>query len=209
MTPTIHEMIRMLPRWRCRRLRARLVGLACEEISARDRREVESHLTSCGHCRATLTGLRDTASLVRPSETPTLDDEFWRRQRHSVMARIRSGPEPTRAARSSGTWDLVGLGRPWPWVAWVPALTVATAVLSIVVLRPPLPWHVGVPSVAVELDRLDDGDLLSVAEMAGLSQLADVTVVDAAQKTASDGVLPDLSDDDLDVLAQLVGQRAR
>ena len=67
----------------------------------------------------------------------------------------------------------------------------------------------GVPSVAVELDRLDDGDLLSVAEMAGLSQLADVTVVDAAQKTASDGVLPDLSDDDLDVLAQLVGQRAR
>jgi hypothetical protein len=94
-------------------------------------------------------------------------------------------------------------------VAWVPALTVATAVLSLVVLRPPLPWQEGVPSAAVELDGLDDGDLLSVADMAGLSQLAGDGVVDAAQNTAGDGVLPDLSDDDLDALAQLVGQRAR
>jgi hypothetical protein len=209
MTSTIHEMIRMLPRWRCRRLRARVVGLACEEISAADRRAVESHLRSCGHCRATLTGLRDAALLVRSSEAPPLDEEFWRRQRHSVMSRIRSGPQPARAARSSRTGGLAGLGRTRPWVAWVPALSVATALLSIVVLRSPLPWQEGVPSAAVELDRLDDGDLLSVADMAGLSQLAGDTIVDAAQNTASDGVLPDLSDDDLDVLAQLVGQRAR
>ena len=58
-----------------------------------------------------------------------LDDEFWRRQRHSVMARIRKRPEPTRAARSSGTGVSAGLGRPKSGrgVAWVPALTVATA----------------------------------------------------------------------------------
>lgn len=125
------------------------------------------------------------------------------------MNRIRSGPEPTCAARSSRPWGLAGLHGARPWVAWVPALAVATAVLSIVVLRPPLPWQDGVRSAAVELDRLDDGELLSVADMAGLSLLAGDGVVDAAQNTAGDGVLPDLSDDDLDALAQLVGQRAR
>jgi hypothetical protein len=145
---------------------------------------------------------------MRSSEAPMLDEEFWRRQRHSVMSRIRSAPEPARAARSSRTWGPAGLDRARPWVAWVPALTLATAVLSIVVLRPPLPWQEGVPSAAVELDRLDDGELLSVADMAGLSLLAGDTVVDAAENTAGDGVLPDLSDGDLDALAQLVGQRA-
>jgi len=138
-----------------------------------------------------------------------LDEAFWRRQRHAVMSRIRSEPEPARAARASRPWGLAGLGRTRSWVAWVPALTVATAVLSLVVLRPPLPWQDRVPSAAAELDRLDDGDLLSVADMAGLSQLAGDPVVDAAQNTAGDAVLPDLSDDDLDALAQLVGQRAR
>ena len=202
-------MTPMWPRWRCRRLSARLVGFACEEISAGDRRSVESHLASCGRCRATLAGLRDAAPLMRSSEAPVLDEEFWRRQRQAVMRRIRSTPEPTRAARPSRAWSLAGLDRARPWVAWVPALTVATAVLSIVVLRPPLPWQDGVRSAAVELDRLDDGELLSVADMAGLSLLAGDGVVDAAQNTAGDGVLPDLSDDDLDVLAQLVGQRAR
>jgi hypothetical protein len=146
---------------------------------------------------------------MRSSEARMLDEEFWRRQRQAVMSRIRNGPEPTRAARSSRTWRLPGLDRARPWVAWVPALAVATAVLSIVVLRPPLPWQDGVRSAAVELDRLDDGELLSVADMAGLSLLAGDGVVDAAQNTAGDGVLPDLSDDDLDALAQLVGQRAR
>lgn len=146
---------------------------------------------------------------MRSSEAPVLDEEFWRRQRHAVMSRIRSAPEPARAARPSRTRGLAGLDRVRPWAAWVPALTVATAVLSIVVLRPPLPWQEGVPSAAVELDRLDDGELLSVADMAGLSLLAGDPVVDAAQNTARDGVLPDLSDGDLDALAQLVGQRAR
>jgi hypothetical protein len=146
---------------------------------------------------------------MRSSEAPMLDEEFWRRQRQAVMSRIRSTPEPTRAARSSRAWGLAGLDRARPWVAWVPALTVATVVLSIVVLRPPLPWQDGVRSAAGELDRLDDGELLSVADMAGLSLLAGDGVVDAAQDTAGDGVLPDLSDDDLDALAQLVGQRAR
>jgi hypothetical protein len=210
MTPTIHETTPMWSGWRCRRLRARLVGLACNEISPGERRSVESHLTSCARCRAALAGLRDAAPLLRSGvEAPMLDEAFWRRQRHAVMSRIRSEPEPARAVRASRPWALAGLDSVRPLRAWVPALTVATAVLSLVLLRAPLPWQEGVPSAAAELDHLDAGDLLSVADMAGLSQLAGDPVVDAAQNTAGDAVLPDLSDDDLDALTQLVGERAR
>jgi hypothetical protein len=185
-----------------------LVELAFGEIPARDRESVEFHLARCGDCRAALAALRYVTPLIRSSEAPMLEEEFWRRQRQSVMRRIRSEPPTARASRSRRPWSPAVPGRR-PWVAWAPVLAAATAVLGIVVLRPPLPWQQGSPAGVADLDQLDDGELLSVAELAGLSMSAGDRATDTGQDTVGHATLPDLSDDELDALAQLVGQRTR
>jgi len=188
-----------------------LVELAFGEISARDRELVEFHLARCGDCRAALAALRYMTPLIRSSEAPMLEEEFWRRQRQSVMRRIRREPPTARASWSRRPCSPAVPGRRRPWVAWAPVLAAATTALGIVVLRPPLPWQQGPPAGVADLDQLDDGELLSVAELAGLSMSAGDRVTDTGQDhdTVGHATLPDLSDDELDALAQLVGHRTR
>jgi hypothetical protein len=82
----------------------------------------------------------------------------------------------------------------------------ATAVLALVTLRPDGIWR-SVPSVPVAgIDGLDDPTLLSLSDLAGVSSQREETSIEVAQDEAA---LPELSDDELDALAQLVGVHGR
>jgi hypothetical protein len=64
-----------------------------------------------------------------------------------------------------------------------------------------------VPAVpTAEMDGLDDPTLLSLSDLAGVSSPRDEN---SAELVNDDAALPELSDDELDALAQLVGAHGR
>jgi hypothetical protein len=189
--------------WTCRRLRARLVDFDSGAMDAAARAGVESHVADCEQCRAGLAALREVPAMLRVPDESALDDAFWRSQRQAIMGTIRTLPAPAPAAASTPRRSLVA--RPG-WMTWAPALVAATAVLALVALRPETMWR-AVPRVpSAEVDGLDDPTLLSLSDLAGMSS---PDVGPSAELVHDEAALPELSDDELDALAQLVGVHGR
>src|SRR4029077_9412030 len=194
---------RMWWRWTCRRLRARLVDFDAGTLDVVQRAGIESHLAACDRCSASLAALRDVPPMLRADDVAALDESFWRSQRQAVMEAIRDLPAPVAAAPAPVRRPLVA--HPG-WMTWAPALVAATAVLALVTLRPGTLWR-PVPTVpTAEMDGLDDPTLLSLSDLAGVSSPRDEN---SAELVNDDAALPELSDDELDALAQLVGAHGR
>jgi len=190
--------------WTCRRLRARLVDLDTGAIGAAERAAIESHLTGCERCSAAIAALRDVPAMLRVPDEPALDDAFWRSQRQAIMGTIRSLPVPATAA-AAPVPARPRVARPG-WMTWAPALVAATAVLAVVALRPEMIWRAVPAAPSAEVDGLDDPTLLSLSDLAGGSSPDVEPSVELARDEAA---LPELSDDELDALAQLVGVHGR
>lgn len=188
--------------WTCRRLRARLVDFDSGAMNASERAGIESHLASCARCRAGLAALRDVPAMLRVQDEPAPDEAFWRSQRQAIMGAIRDLPVPAAATPVQSPPFVTRPG----WMTWAPALVAATAVLALVTLRPDGSWRPIANVPGAEIDGLDDPTLLSLSDLAGVSSPREETAVELAQDEAA---LPELSDDELDALAQLVGVHGR
>jgi Putative zinc-finger len=190
--------------WTCRRLRPLLVDAAAGTLEAAERARVSAHLARCARCAADVATLRDFPSVVRAAQEPPLGEEFWRSQRAAIMRKVHGLPEPgarpTREPR-----------QPWidvrnPWMTWAPALVAAMAVVMIVALRIGPGVVPGPETPATGIEALDDPTLLSLSDLAGYSSPEVQRTTEVAEET---GPLPELSNDELDALAQLVGVRER
>jgi hypothetical protein len=171
-------------------------------MNASERAGIESHLAACDRCSVEVAALRDVPAMLRVPDVPALGEAFWRSQRQAIMRAIRDLPAPAAAAPMPSRPFVTRPG----WMTWAPALAAATAVLALVTLRPVGIWR-SVPSVPVAgIDGLDDPTLLSLSDLAGVSASREETAVEVAQDEAA---LPELSDDELDALAQLVGVHGR
>ncbi|HJW70141.1 MAG TPA: hypothetical protein VJ829_12340, partial [Candidatus Binatia bacterium] len=157
----------------------------------------------CERCSAGLAALREVPAMLRVPDESALDDAFWRSQRQAIMGRIRSLPAPAPAAASTPRRSLVA--RPG-WMTWAPAVLAATAVLAVVALRPETMWRAVLQAPSAEVDGLDDPTLLSLSDLAGM---ASPDVGPSAEVVHDEAALPELSDDELDALAQLVGVHGR
>jgi len=190
--------------WRqtCRRLRSGLVDLASGELAPAERTRVELHAAGCAACRDALAGLRQVPTLLESSGSLGRGEEFWLNQRRAIMCAVRDLPTPARVRH---WWRPEPTRRPRPpWVTWAPILAVATAVLAVITLHPGQPWqssHLG-----TELDRLDDPALLSLADLAG-DDVPDTGL--GVEGVSSEQPMPELSDDELAALSQLVGGQGR
>ena len=183
--------------WTCRLLRGRLVDLAAGALPPAERTRVELHVAACAGCREALGALREVPVLLVSSEPPGLDEEFWRDQRQAIMRTIRDLPAPAGARR---WWHTVAPVSRRSSATWA-AVAAATAVLAAVILRPDMPWRSPVVGTT-QVDSLDDPALLSLSDLAGNS-VADPGL--GVEVVSSEQPLPELSDDELDALSQLVG----
>jgi hypothetical protein len=188
--------------WTCRRLRGRLVDLDSGALPPAERTRVELHVAACAGCRDALAALREVPALLGAGEPPGLDEEFWRDQRRAIMQTVRALPAPARVRR---WWHALDSVSRRPWATWAPALAAATAVLAVVALRPGMPWRSPVIGTT-EVDRLDDPALLSLSDLAGDS-VADPGL--GVEVVSNEQPMPELSDDELDALSQLVGGHGR
>ncbi|MGH7893040.1 MAG: zf-HC2 domain-containing protein [Candidatus Binatia bacterium] len=175
----------MTLRWRCRGLRAALVDAAMGTLPLADRTRVDAHLARCAPCRDELAALcRVAAGLDAPAQ-PTPDEDFWRRQRQSIMRRVRTTPvSPLVAPR-------------WPTLRVAGA--VATVMLALLVTRRVL--LPVAPPVPHTIDHLDDAALFHLHDL--LPAITPATAIDDA-----DGDLlsvHDLGDEELDRLAEMLG----
>jgi anti-sigma factor RsiW len=187
--------------WTCRRLRSRLVDLASGDLPAGERVRVELHVAGCAACRDALAALHQVPALLESSESPGLGEEFWLEQRRSIMQTVSDLPTPARVRH---WWRPEPSGRPRrPWYAWAPVLAAATAVLAVVALHP---GHWQSSDVGTGVDRLDDPALLSLSDLAG-DDVADPGL--GVDLVSSEQPMPELSDDELAALSQLVGGQGR
>ena len=188
--------------WTCRRLRSSLVDLASGELPGAEQTRVELHVAGCAACRDALAALHQVPALLESSESQGLGEEFWLEQRRSIMQTVRDLPTPARVRH---WWRPEPSGRPRrPWYAWAPVLAAATAVLAVVALHPGQPWR---PSdVGTGVDRLDDPALVSLSDLAG-DGVADPGL--GVEVVSSEQPMPELSDDELAALSQLVGGQGR
>jgi anti-sigma factor RsiW len=190
--------------WTCRRLRPRLVDAAAGTLDASERARVAAHLARCGRCAADVAALNDVPPLLHGAQEPPLGEEFWRSQRAAIMREVHGLPEPgVRTARVQ-PWPPVG-GRS-RWVTWAPALVASMAVVMVLALRLGPRSAPGPAAPATEIEALDDPTLLSLSDLAGFSS---PEMERAAEAVEEAGPLPELSNDELDALAQLVGVRER
>jgi hypothetical protein len=155
-------------------------------------------VAACTRCRDALAALREVSGLLGSGEPAGLDEDFWRDQRQAIMQTIRDLPPPTRARR---WWHALEPVSRRPWATWAPVVAAATAVLAVVTLRPEMPWRLPVVGTA-EIEGLDDPALLSLSDLAG-DPVGDPGL--GVEVASSEQPLPELSDDELDALSQLVG----
>lgn len=189
--------------WTCRRLRPRLMDAAAGTLEAGERARVASHLARCGTCAADVAALRDMPPLLRGIDEPALGEEFWRAQRAAIMTKVRGLAEPVpQAPRRAQGSPIAGRRR---WVTWAPALVAGMAVMVVLALRVAPPWRSGPAIPASGIEALDDPTLLSLSDLAGFSS-PDVERTGVADDV---GPLPELSNAELDALAQLVGVQER
>jgi Putative zinc-finger len=189
--------------WTCRRLRARLVDFDSGAMDAAARAGIESHLADCERCSAGLAALREVPAMLRIPDGSAPDEPFWRSQRQSIMGAIRSLPAPAPAAAPAPRRPLVARSG---WMTWAPALVAAMVVLALVALRPETMWRAVPRAPSAEVDGLDDPTLLSLSDLAGVSS---PDLGPSAELVHDEAALPELSDDELDALAQLVGVHGR
>jgi Putative zinc-finger len=191
--------------WTCRRLRPRLVDAAAGTLEAGERARVSAHLARCGRCAADVATLRDFPSVLRGAQEPALGEEFWRSQRAAIMRKVHGLPQP-------GAHPAREPRRPWidvrnPWMTWAPALVAAMAVVMVVALRVGPGTVPGPETPATGIEALDDPALLSLSDLSGYSSPEVERTTEVVEETT--GPLPELSNDELDALAQLVGVRER
>jgi anti-sigma factor RsiW len=189
--------------WTCRRLRPRLMDAAAGTLDVAERARVTSHLARCGTCAADVAALRDVPPLLRGVDEPALGEEFWRSQRATIMEKVRGLPEPAARSPRSAAWSPIAGRR--RWVTWAPALVAGMAVMVVLALRVAPPWRSGPAIPASGIEALDDPTLLSLSDLAGFSS-PDVERAAAAEDV---GPLPELSNAELDALAQLIGMQER
>jgi anti-sigma factor RsiW len=166
-------------RWSCRPFRAALADRATGTPPT-DAAALDAHLAQCAACRDDLAAMCSlTTELLAPVEPEPLED-FWRRQRQSIMRRVRTASEPAPAR----------------WPAWRLAGALATLVIAVLVVRP----HVA-PPVPSSVERLDDDALQHLHDL-----LPAITPASAIEDADSDLLsIHDLGDDELDRLAELLG----
>jgi anti-sigma factor RsiW len=190
--------------WTCRRLRPQLVDAAAGTLDAGERARVAAHLARCGRCAADVAALRDVPPLLHGAQEPSLGEEFWRSQRAAIMRKVHGLPQP--GARPAHEQPRLRVDVRHPWMTWAPALVAATAVVMVLALRLG-PRSVPSPEVpATGVEALDDPTLLSLSDLAGYSSPAAERTAEVVEEA---GPLPELSNDELDALAQLVGVRER
>jgi anti-sigma factor RsiW len=193
----------MLRWWTCRRLRPHLVDAAAGTLEATERARVAAHLARCTTCAADVAALGDLPELLRETEEPPRGEEFWRTQRAAIMRSVRNLPEPAARASRARAW--LSLGRERRWATWGPAVAAAMTVMVVLALRV-APRSGSAPEMpATTVEALDDPALLSLSDLAG--EL--VPEVERSNVADDQGPLPELSNDELDALAQLVGVRER
>ena len=190
--------------WTCRRLRPRLVDAAEGTLAIDERTRVASHLARCGRCAAAVAALRDVPPLLR-AEHGTLGEEFWREQRAAIMRKVSALPEPAAASPHRQPWPPIAGRRP-RWVAWAPAAVAAMAMVLVLALRVTPPWQAGPAIPATDVEALDDPTLFSLSDLAGFSS---PDAERTAEMLVDAGPLPELTNEELDALAQLVGVRER
>lgn len=172
-------------RWTCRRLRAALVDVALDGAAPADRARVEAHTAGCAACRDALGAIRRLSNDLAVPALAGPGEDFWRRQRQSILRRVRRAPA---AGRGAARWSALRVGG-----------AVTAVVLALVVSRSGLsPTS---PSLPQAVDHLDDDALI---------HLHDILPVIAPGSTLfdADGDLlsvHDLGDDDLDRLADMLG----
>ncbi len=165
----------------CRRLRPALVDLAEGALAVGELHALERHLQSCQTCREDLAAMRGVSTVLRDPGLPEPDEDFWVRQRESIMQRVRASAPRVRGAR-----------RRWPVIG-----ALVAAALSLVVTR-----TLYVPArLPHSVERLDDDTLFDLHDL--LPSIAPASSIEDA-----DGgdllSLQDLGDDDLDSLAALL-----
>jgi anti-sigma factor RsiW len=169
-------------RWTCRRLRPLLVDHASGGLPAADARRVDAHVDACAACRADLAAMRSVEHVLRAGRAVQPDEDFWRRQRQSIMRRVRTAPE-TPAPVLRPTWRLAG--------------ALATILLSIVVGRSVVHRARHVPHT---VERLDDEALVHLHDV--LPALAPASSIEDAESDLLS--VHDLGDEELDSLAALL-----
>ena len=171
-------------RWTCRRLRPLLVEQATGSLAPEDAERLDAHVDACPTCRGDLAAMRAVAHTLRPTPVAAPGEDFWRRQRQSIMRRVRTAPEAPAVARRH-VWRLAGVA--------------ATLVLTILVGRSVVVRGPSMLPHAVE--RLDDDALIHLHDL--LPALAPASTIEDADSDLLS--VHDLGDDELDSLAALLG----
>jgi hypothetical protein len=194
----------MIADWRCRRLAPRLVDLAAGDLPPRYRLRVERHVAGCAQCREALSAMRAAPEALRAVASADEPQVDWERHRRDIMRAIRTLPEPRIDRLRAFEWRLA-----LPVAA---ALLIAFAGLRMFwgtrsVPRSAAPSAASSP-VLNDLAELvlPDDDLLQLDSMP--EQTARELVADGwadPGDVAPDRDLDDLSDDEIEELADFVG----
>lgn len=190
----------LLTRWRCRRLRARLVDLA-EGVAFAGSERVERHAAGCAECGAALAALREVPAALRAAPADGRDDAFWERQRQGILRAAFDSPAPPAAPfrQTFGDWRTSA------------AATLAAAALLLLALRlPHTPVPFGPEAGAADAARLDAEDL--AAALTSIAPGTDLLAGDDVPLSLADeadpsqpSALHDFDDDELEALTDLVG----
>jgi hypothetical protein len=170
--------------FRCRRLRPALVDLAEGALAPAAARRIEAHVAWCATCRDDLEAMRGLSTELRDPTLADPPEDFWRRQRQSIMRRVRTAPDRTTAMSPSRRWQLAG--------------AFATVALAVLVTR-----TVFLPRSAVvhrSIDRLDDDALFDLHDL--LPAIAPASTIEDADGDML--AVHDLDDDEIDSLADLL-----
>src|SRR5262249_1702511 len=103
----------------CRRLRPALIDHATGTLGRADEAVVREHLAACATCRADLEAMRELGRALADPLPDDVPEDFWRRQRQSILRRVRTAERP--ATR-----------RAWAF-PWQVASVLATVVLAVLV----------------------------------------------------------------------------
>lgn len=124
-------------RMNCRQVERLAPSVADGVATERERAGVDAHLVDCLRCQQTLAETRRLRLLLANQPTRATSDEFERRLKESLAARV-----PTRVSGWSGTWERLQLR--YGWRLQMPALCAAgslAVVLVAVTVAPRLVSH--------------------------------------------------------------------
>ena len=153
----------------CRRFRAALVDFAGGTLDAAEHERAARHVADCASCAGDLEALRAAPEHLAAA-APGPGEAFFRRQRQSILERIREAEtRPRRPVRIIPRRPPA----PFPWSA-VFAAALATGIALVGwsrferTFRPGIQVPAVVAPVPNDVDALDDATLLALAEVAGV-----------------------------------------